>query len=314
MTTARARPRRRTSTFDRDGGEASVTDERKSPISKDHLDEVVRVLSQFPLEAILDDLTATMDEVPEAREDATLWIHRAEMERSLGRIAAALSSYRRVLALDPVNEDALANCGLILRDAERFAEAHDLFVRLTGARPEDRGAWIERARTAALAHRDEDAFFAFTWLVERYPDEILYVAGRAAVAYDLRRHEIAFSDLQKWVAAQPDAAYGWKLLGWEHDLRGDTASAVDAYRRAIALDDSDPTTVRELGAMLCKQRDWEGARAFLTRAESMLAGARDDQRLHAALALAYKGLGNGPEARRHAQMAMGSSAGEQEVS
>lgn len=60
-------------------------------------------------------------------DDAQAWIRLANMLGTLDRKAEALLAYQRVFQLDPRRWDAAYQCGLLLREAERFEEALSFF-------------------------------------------------------------------------------------------------------------------------------------------------------------------------------------------
>ncbi len=97
------------------------------------------------------------------------------------------------------------------------------------------------------------------------------------VLYALGRREEA---LASWrVAAQlaPDLALAWRNIGMaEHQLHGDERAAADAYRRALAANDTDPRVLLELDQTLERLRTPAAERVALLDSHYAVFERRDD--------------------------------------
>jgi len=70
--------------------------------------------------------------------------------------------------------------------------------------------------------------------------------------------------------AAPELAVGWRSLGLIERRRGRIGSAIEAYRRSLALEPDHPETQQNLAVALLLGGDIEGARAGFSRAIALL--------------------------------------------
>jgi tetratricopeptide (TPR) repeat protein len=158
--------------------------------------------------------------------DQTLTLHQA------GRLAEAEAGYRRVLALDPRDPNALTNLGTIMFQWGRTLEGIPYFEASLAAKP---------AQPNALSNLSHG----------------LTLLGRFAEARDA---------CEKAVALQPDNADAWNNLGNARRELDDVDGAVEAYERAIASDPSMITALGNESTLLRAKGRNEEAMAVLHRA------------------------------------------------
>ena len=157
-----------------------------------------------------------------------LSLHRA------GRLKEAEAGYRRVLATQPGDPDALHYLGLIAHQSGRYADAVDLIRQAIAARPRPT-FWYNLAQ-AHLAQRD------------------------AAAAEDA---------LKQTLAAVPDHAEALFHLGGLCRARGDVPAAIDCYRRAVAAKAPFADAQVNLGMLLNEAGDPTQAIAHLEAADRL---------------------------------------------
>jgi TolB-like protein/Flp pilus assembly protein TadD len=235
------------------------------------------------------DLQQAVKEVQVAAEgmpgSAEVWWVAGSLYQSLGDWHAWQSAFERATALDPRNVDLILQLGgnsLWLQ--HRYEEAAAAINRALAIAPT--GAWLKVAKAqlyvvwqgqldtlrAVLEHGPEDYGLegtALGWrlrleLWERRPDVLL-----------------ALGPEPKWVIFESEEAYEPALLyaAWAHQVGGDSAAALGAFRGALGQLDS---AARRLP---------------------------DDWRLHASRGLALAGLGRRAEAKHEADWLRGSAGG-----
>ncbi len=172
--------------------------------------------------------------------DVALWIDHGNALVKLKRAAEALSSYQRVLALDPVHADAAYACGSVLLELGCAEEAFVYLNRSDELRP-NQAAVLERRGLALLnlkrpedalsdflrAHalspsnpgicnnigtslhllaRNADALQWFDRAVTLQPDFIAALANKAFALTELQRLDEAFATFHRVKALDPDNA------------------------------------------------------------------------------------------------------------
>lgn len=130
-----------------------------------------------------------------------------------GDLTAAAAAFEKALAVDPQNEFALNQLGLIQAKTERFDEAAALFDRVIAAAPDNTYARVMRG--------------------------VLYLrAGDVAKAV---------GQFQETVRFDPQNANGWYFLGVVYLVEHNLQEAVECLRKAQAAGSDDPETHYRLG-------------------------------------------------------------------
>ena len=144
-----------------------------------------------------------------AAASITAQISAARRLHEAGQLKEAQAAYSRVLAVDPTRAKGWFGMGLLARDSG----ARDAAVKLF-------------AKAVALAPADAEMRMNYAWsLQDREDFDAACIQWRAACG--LRPHEAAW----------------WESLGVVEQAAGNTANAVAAYRRAIAI---EPTAARRM--------------------------------------------------------------------
>ena len=201
--------------------------------------------------AILDAIRIDPDR-PEVR------LSLAVMYRALGRTTEAQEELRRVLILQPANDDAHRLLGGMYIDKGEWDQAIDEVEKAIALRP---NYWRNHSELG----------FAY------------YRSGKlddAAKAYE------------RVTQLQPDSARGYHMLGTVQQAAGQTAAALESYRKANAIRPAD-STWSNMGTILY----WEGDYARAAEAyQSAIALAPHNPELHANVGDAQQKLGLRDEA------------------
>jgi tetratricopeptide (TPR) repeat protein len=222
-------------------------------------------------------------------------------------VDAAIKSFRRTLELDPRHTLARYNLALVLKRTDRLTEAVAELTRAVelNPRPEvhytlgviywHQGA-LDRAETAfraaiATDSRYVDAHYSLgTLLLARRdapaaaavlrraivlrPDLVgaHYTLARALQAAgddSAARSEFAEADRLRQRAAQEQEASVWTALGTRKLDGGDSLGAVDAFRRALTVDETYAPAHYQLGRAFRKLGEHDAARAAFARAREL---------------------------------------------
>lgn len=123
---------------------------------------------------------------------------------------------------------------------------------------------VTDARRALAAGRGADAWQAMTDLLKAFPDDsrVALEAGLIGLRSGHRREALGVlqSATQRW----PEIAMGWALLGEALSAQRDRPAAVAAYRRAVALDSSNPQVNAAAGITFADAGETDAAIAVLS--------------------------------------------------
>ncbi|WP_290661810.1 tetratricopeptide repeat protein [Aquabacterium sp.] len=121
---------------------------------------------------------------------APLWMAYANALQSTGRVAEALGSYDKALALNPEYTEVLLNSGVLLRDQQRHLEALERFQRLLTIKPDYEAALGNCGIILTEFKRSDEAIAMFQRLLKVNPD---YDYGLGLLAYE-RLHACDWTD------------------------------------------------------------------------------------------------------------------------
>jgi hypothetical protein len=113
--------------------------------------------------------------------------------------------------------------------------------------------------------------------------------ARAKTAADARRWEEAAAIYRQAIAASPDSGFLYRDLAAVEQRAGQSANALEHYRKAVDMDASDARSLAGIGAILESQGDVVGALSAYEQARAIDAGEVPESainRLRAAAALA----------------------------
>ncbi|MBK9664224.1 MAG: tetratricopeptide repeat protein [Gammaproteobacteria bacterium] len=224
----------------------------------------------------------------------------AGAHESEGALDLALDNYRQILGVVPSDHEAAYNVArLALAQGETDA-AQLTLESLTEAKPDYVDA--QRLLIATLGHQEKwDVALARTEALIANPDTKamgLYLRGR--IQFDRKQYAesaesmeqalalepaivealgfvvnarqqlgepaVALAYVQAHVAAHPEHAHAYELLGALQQQAGDVAGAQASWRRAIELAPAQLGSYSRLATQLARSDDWDGATAVLQAA------------------------------------------------
>ena len=210
----------------------------------------------------------------------------AYLAMARGNEKDAVTRFERALQADAAYVPALIGRGLALLELKRDADALASFEAALAADPS----------LTDLKSRVEVLRFRAT-------QDLL---GRAKVAADARRWDEAAAIYRQAIAASPDSAFLYRDLAAVEQRAGQTASALEHYRKAVDLDAGDAKSHAGIGAILDSQGDVLNAIASYERARAIDPAEVPESvmaRLRAAAALAkqppeYRAIPERPQVTR----------------
>ncbi len=216
----------------------------------------------------------------------------------------ALQAFKRVLELDPEQDEALASAAELLarlgRWKEHVAMVERMLSLLPGSDAPEAAEYAEHRRTlvqriaAATADKLGDPKAAFRWWRRAHdeaPDEqTLADVRRAAEAYGLWRElaEVLTDERKRLLAtgsagvpAEPErfVALSRELAGLSERRLGDRTRAMAVYAEALAVTPRDGSLLSELDRLASEIDQRPGWRALLDAYEVALATATPQERV-----------------------------------
>ena len=183
--------------------------------------------------------------------------------------------------------------------SKNYGEATTLFEQYIQRRPDN--PWghymlgLSAWKSGDLVKSEE----SFGRALNLDPTHMKSLVNLSRVLIEQKRYDDAIAKLTTAGEVDPESATVPRLMARAHSAKGEFEPAVDAYRRAIALDGSDAWSMNNLGLLYLEHGFVEDALAYLAKAVQMnenvaafhnnLGMALEHQGRFVAAATAYKG-------------------------
>jgi tetratricopeptide (TPR) repeat protein len=161
----------------------------------------------------------------------------------------AAERFERALKVEPAYVPALIGRGQALLELDRTGDALASFEAAL-ARDSSLTALRTRVDVLRLSVMQE-------------------MLARAKAAADARRWDEAKAAYQRAISASPESAFLYRELAFVEQRAGQTADALEHYRRAVQLDAADARSLAAIGGLLEGQGDVVGALSSYERARAI---------------------------------------------
>ena len=210
-----------------------------------------------------------------------------------GNAYEAASHYKRVLAVEPENADALNLLSVVFYSAGEHALAADLAGKAAAIQPDFYAAHINHGNALqALGHLDE-AVAAFHTALTLEGGEPAAASNLASALNALGRHEEALDNCIAALNVAPDLAAAHNNMGIALSGLGKRDEAARCYEQALVANPDFAEAHFNLGASLLEQGELVQAVEHQTRAVLLDPG---DAKKHCSLGIAQQTLGDMPAA------------------
>lgn len=145
--------------------------------------------------------------------DLGRWMAQAVRCHQANRLPEAESLYRKVIDLDPGNEGALNNLGILIRSRGRLAEAVDWFEQACRQRPDSALLWYGRARALLKSRNLSRALASLDRAAELQPGDANIPSLKSHILHLLKDYPGAKASARKALALDPRHAEARLNLG-----------------------------------------------------------------------------------------------------
>ena len=174
--------------------------------------------------------------------------------------AAAMTTFRKVVALDARSFDAHLNLGIALADAGRSEDALAEFSEAVKLAPDQAAPHYNKGRVLGQLHRYAEALpeLQRTCVLDPASPDAWYRVGIAR--RELKQYNEAVTALQKALQLAPENADASYLLGQSYQSLGKMDDALAAWRGALQSDPKNQQALYSLVRALAKRDPAESAR------------------------------------------------------
>jgi tetratricopeptide (TPR) repeat protein len=150
--------------------------------------------------------------------------------------------------------------------AGNYSEATHVFEGYTADHPKNAWGFYMLGLSASKSGDPAKAETAFNAALSIDPKHVKSMANLSRVLIEEKRYDDALGVLARAEGIEPNSADTHRLLGRANAALGKTGDAVNAYRRAITLDDKDAWSMNNLGLLFIEESRYEEALPLLARA------------------------------------------------
>jgi len=231
-----------------------------------------------------------------------------ELYLRTGKAVDSISAYRRALAAQPNNFDAMLGLARAYDANRDTPRSEDAYKRAIELQPAYFGGYSKLAGFYFTHGRFGRAAEMFRKVTQLTPDNAHAFANLGASYALLGRFDHALEAFRKSVALEP-TRLAYSNIGTLEYYLGRYVDSAAAFERAIALSPSHYVTWANLGdaLRLIPGREIQAAEAYrkaIVLARAALATNPDDAQVHSYLALSLAKTGRAAEARDHVRKAL----------
>lgn len=150
--------------------------------------------------------------------------------------------------------------------ARRYPEAVAMFEVVTARKPENPWNHYMLGLSAWKAGERERAEGAFTAALELEPRHLKSELNLTRVLLEMERPEDALVHIERGLAIDSTYAESWRLLGRVRGELRDVEPALEAYRKAVVLDEKDAWSMNNMALVLINSGRYGEALGPLARA------------------------------------------------
>jgi tetratricopeptide (TPR) repeat protein len=197
---------------------------------------------------------------------AAAWNNLGEAFRTSNRVPEAVDCYRKAIAMDARQVDALANLGVALTAQKKIADAERSLREAIALAPNHLPAMLALARLLAETDRHDEALNAWERVVRLAPNNPVFQCCLGAAWISAGDPYRALVALRKAVELEPRHAEAHAKMALAYDKLNRGEDAIAAARQAVALAPDNWHAHHDLAVFLQKANQFEGAIAAFDEA------------------------------------------------
>jgi tetratricopeptide (TPR) repeat protein len=173
----------------------------------------------------------------------------SELEKR-GQVTEAISSYKKILAREPSNIEALLRLGRVYLEQGEFGASANLLRRAVKLRPDHSLGHAMLGMALARQGELQEALSCLRRATTAGPASVIVLIHLADVLRQLGRHDEGIAVFDKVLAVDRTNVLAWNHRGLSLEALGRDAEAVESFRRGLASHPGAPESHFNLGRAL----------------------------------------------------------------
>lgn len=165
---------------------------------------------------------------------ALAYTNRAKLYYELKETDKAVKDYKTALEIDPFNQTALFDLGMIYVKQGDLVTARTFFEKLLSKYPDDYGASSNLANIKKRQGEFSEALIDFNKLITNHPNEAILYNNRADLYLKMKEYDNAIKDIDKALEINPDYLVAIITKGEIYYDKGDYENACKYFNLGIS--------------------------------------------------------------------------------
>lgn len=165
---------------------------------------------------------------------AISYTNRAKLYSDSKETDKAVKDYNAALTIEPFNQTALLDLGMMYVKQGDFVTARTFFEKLLSKYPDDYGAASNLANIKKRQGEFSEALVDFSKLIANHPTEVILYNNRADLYLKLKEYDNAIKDIDKALEINPDYLVAIITKGEIYYDKGDYGNACKYFNLGIS--------------------------------------------------------------------------------
>lgn len=196
----------------------------------------------------------------------TPWFNKAIAYDALGNYSAAHVAYQRTIDIAPGNLPVYRSFARFLVRLKKESDAIDILRRALRVDSTDRFTYYSLAEIYERRGDYREASVIYDQLLLNVPDDPFGYLRAGKVQLKRKEYDTAIERFREAIDLQPDFAEAFNGLGEGYRFQGLIVQARDAFEKAVSLDSTLASALRNLGTILLEKGEVEKGVTFMRRA------------------------------------------------
>ena len=183
-----------------------------------------------------------------------------------GEYTAAAKSFRKSVAEDPTDYQALRGLALSIHQLDEYSEATYYYYSALSAAPDDVEMLTNLGFALAGANREQEALDVLTRAAEIAPDDPTVLKALAQALDYLGQAEQAATLAQRALSVDQEDPEAHALLGSLYWYQGLTDEALESWERSLEIDPANPDVNLALAELFDETLEFEMALTYASAA------------------------------------------------
>ena len=178
----------------------------------------------------------------------------------------AIFYFNKCLAIDPKNEGALTNRGVLYFNVNKFKEALEDFTNSLKQRQDKGDPWIGRANTYSTLQMFKEAIPDYNRYLKIKPEDTSAYLWRGIAYFRTMKYDSSIADIDYFLKRKPNNDEAYYFRGFDYYNQGNYAQALNDFESAIRMNPKRTDLFNYLGLVKHQLKQYNEALEYFNKA------------------------------------------------